>query len=137
MRPERLEEGWPLLTFETEANGDSGDSWSTFERGPSLVGSLGLSIDFCSALAALVGPEQNIIFLTAHFFTLLVPIAQQSGQAVALGRLSLCFYVRLWKTSQEKDSKNLSAVLFSDNNLFCVFCVQFKNLLVSILSVFA
>jgi hypothetical protein len=29
---------WPLLTFETEANGDSR---STYERGPSLVGSLG------------------------------------------------------------------------------------------------
>ncbi len=47
------------------------------------------TIDFCSALAALVSPEQNIIFLTAHFFTSLVPIAQQPGQAVVLGRLSL------------------------------------------------
>jgi hypothetical protein len=34
------------------------------------------TIDFCPALAALVSPVQNIIFLTAHFFTLLVPIAQ-------------------------------------------------------------
>ncbi len=33
-------EGWPLLTFETEMNGDSK---STNERGPSLVGSLSLS----------------------------------------------------------------------------------------------
>jgi hypothetical protein len=33
-------EGWPLLTVETEVNGDSK---STNERGPSLVGSLGLS----------------------------------------------------------------------------------------------
>jgi hypothetical protein len=31
-------EGWPLLTVETEENGDSK---STNERGPSLVGSLG------------------------------------------------------------------------------------------------
>ncbi len=63
------------------------------ERGPSLVGSLGCragTIDFCPALAALFGPVQNIIFLTAHFFTLLTPIVLQSGQAVVLGRLSLC-----------------------------------------------
>jgi hypothetical protein len=40
---------------------------------------------FCPALAALVSPVQNIIFLTTYYFTLLVPIALQSGQ----GRLSL------------------------------------------------
>jgi hypothetical protein len=33
-------EGWPLLTVETEVNGDAE---STNERGPSLVGSLSLS----------------------------------------------------------------------------------------------
>jgi hypothetical protein len=33
-------EGWPPLTVETEANGDSR---STFKRGPSLVGSLSSS----------------------------------------------------------------------------------------------
>jgi hypothetical protein len=40
LRSERLIErvGWPLLTVETETNGDSK---STYERGPSLVGSLG------------------------------------------------------------------------------------------------
>jgi hypothetical protein len=46
--------------------------------------------DFCPALAALVSPVQNITFFTALFFTILVPIAQQPGQAVVLGRLSLC-----------------------------------------------
>ncbi len=45
--------------------------------------------DFCSALAALVGPVQNIFFLTVHYFILFVYIAQQAGQAVVLGRLSL------------------------------------------------
>jgi hypothetical protein len=64
-----------------------------YERGPSLVGSLGRrcagTIAFYPALAALVSPAQNIIFLAAHFFTLLVSIAQQPGQAVVLGRLSL------------------------------------------------
>ncbi len=47
------------------------------------------TIDFCPALVDLVSPVQNIIYLTAHFFTLVVPIAQQPGQAVVLGRLSL------------------------------------------------
>jgi hypothetical protein len=46
-----------MLTVETELNGDSK---STNERGPSLVGSLGLSCrytrEFCSAFAALFGP---------------------------------------------------------------------------------
>jgi hypothetical protein len=59
-------EGWPLLTVETEVNGDSK---STNERGPSLVCSLGCyagTREFCSALAALVGIVQNIRFLTVH-----------------------------------------------------------------------
>jgi hypothetical protein len=43
---------------------------------------------FCSALAALVGLAQNIFFLTIHFFNSFVPIAQQTGQAAVLGRLS-------------------------------------------------
>ncbi len=46
--------------------------------------------DFCSALASLVSPVQNIFFLTAHYFnSFYVPIAQQAGQAAVLGRLSL------------------------------------------------
>ncbi len=73
--------GWLLMTIETEANVDS---WSTFQSGPSLVGSFSLSadtIDFCPALAALVSPVQNIIFLTTHFFTLLVPCAHAATWA--------------------------------------------------------
>ncbi len=58
-------EGWTLLTVETEANGDSRN---TFVRGPSLVGSFGSSCryntrDFCPALAALVASAQNTCFL--------------------------------------------------------------------------
>jgi hypothetical protein len=45
--------------------------------------------DFCSALAALVGPVQNIFFLNRHYFNFFIPIAQQVGQATVLGRLSL------------------------------------------------
>jgi hypothetical protein len=45
--------------------------------------------DFYPALTALVSPVQNIFFLTAHFVTLWVPIAQQPGQAVVQGRLPL------------------------------------------------
>jgi hypothetical protein len=45
--------------------------------------------DFCSALAALIGPLQNIFFLTVGYFNSFVSIAQQAGQAAVLGRLSL------------------------------------------------
>ncbi len=45
--------------------------------------------DFYSALAALVGPVQNIIFLAIYYFDPFVPIAQQPVQAAVLGRLSL------------------------------------------------
>jgi hypothetical protein len=61
------------------------------ERGPSMVGSWTRhagTIDFCPAWAALLCPVQNIIILTTHFFTLLVYVAQQPGQAVVLGRLA-------------------------------------------------
>ncbi len=47
---------------------------------------------FCPALSILVIPVPNIILLTANFFTDLVPIAQQPGQAGVLGRLSLCLW---------------------------------------------
>jgi hypothetical protein len=71
-------EGWPLLTIETEVNGDSK---TTNERGPSLVGLLGLSCrykKFFSVLAALVrlvGRKENIFFLAGHYFNAFVPIA--------------------------------------------------------------
>jgi hypothetical protein len=83
-------EEWPLLTLEAEVNGDSK---STNERG-SFLGWFVRACragtkDFCSALVALVGPAQNIFFLTVHYFNSFGPIAQQPGQAVVLGRLSL------------------------------------------------
>jgi hypothetical protein len=48
------------------------------------------TVDICLAFDALISPVENIIFLTVHFFTFLVPIIQQPGQAGVLGRLSLC-----------------------------------------------
>ncbi len=52
-------EGWPLLTVETEVNGDSK---STIEMDPFLVrwACRAGKRYTCSALAALVGPVQNI-----------------------------------------------------------------------------
>ncbi len=88
--PRETREGCPLVTVETELNRDSK---STNERGPSLVGSLGLSCHykrFLYALAALVGSVQNIIFLTVHYFNHFPP----AGQAAVLGRLS--FSMCLW-----------------------------------------
>jgi hypothetical protein len=86
-------EGWPLPSVETEANGDSRSS-STHERGPSLlVGSLGLSCQYKRLLSCLgysIRPSSKYIFLlTVHYFTSLVPLARQAGQAVVLRRPSL------------------------------------------------
>jgi hypothetical protein len=49
--------------------------------------------DFCPALVALVGPVQNIFFLTVHYFNSFVPIVQKTGQAVVQGHMSInvCF----------------------------------------------
>jgi hypothetical protein len=87
---------WPLLAVETEVKW--GLKEETNEMGLFLVGSLGLSYQynsFCSALAALVGPVQNIFFLTIHYFNSFVPIAQQAGRPAVRGRLSVS--VCLWK----------------------------------------
>jgi hypothetical protein len=72
-------EGWPLLTVETEVNGEG------TQRGQMKGVLFGLvywacragTRDFCSALAALVGPAQTISFLSVHYF--FSPIAQQAG----------------------------------------------------------
>ncbi len=53
-----------------------------------LLSSLRRYKRFLSCLDALVSPEQNIFFLTVHFFTSFVLIAQQAGQAVVPCRLS-------------------------------------------------
>jgi hypothetical protein len=50
--------------------------------------------DFYPAVAPLVSPVQNIFLLTINYFNLCVPIAQQPGQAVVQGNLSL--NVCLW-----------------------------------------
>ncbi len=85
-------EGWPLLTVETE---------NAF-----LGWFVGLSCRykrflFCLA-CLLVSPVQNILFLTAHFFTICVPNAQQTGQAVVPGRLPL--NMCLWSSPFLHDS---------------------------------
>jgi hypothetical protein len=79
-----------LLTFETDANGVSK---STNEQGSFLGWFVGpiLAVQevFYPALAALVGPVQNSFFLTVHYFSSIVHITKQVGQAVLSGRLSL------------------------------------------------
>ncbi len=72
IRTERLERG-PLLTVETEVNGDSK---TTNERGPSLVGSLGLScrykrFSFCLGCSS--RPRIKYFFPHCAFF--LIPLS--------------------------------------------------------------
>jgi hypothetical protein len=93
-----------VWTVETEVNGESK---RTNERSSFVVGLSGLysagTRDFYSALAGLVGPVQNIFFLTVHYFSSFVPIAQQAGQVAVLGRLS--FSVCLWSLSGKLESR--------------------------------
>ncbi len=51
--------------------------------------------DFCSALAAIVGPVQNIFLITVLYFNAFVPSAQEAGQPAVLGSLPLS--VSLWE----------------------------------------
>jgi hypothetical protein len=86
-------EGWPLLTVETEVNGNSK---RTNERGPSLVGLLGLSCRyrrFVFSLGCSSRPSTKYFFLTAHYFyfPFLSPLPSDQGR----GRLSLSMY--LWR----------------------------------------
>jgi hypothetical protein len=84
-------EGWPLLTGETEVNGDSKSTITIIGVLPWLVRwpCRVRTRDFCVALAALVGPVQNIFSSILYHFNSFVHIAQQSGQAAMLVRLSL------------------------------------------------
>jgi hypothetical protein len=86
-------EGRPLLTAETEVNGDSK---STNEMGPFLVGSLGLSCwykRFLFCLGCSSRPNIKYFFLTLHYFNSFVHIAQLAGHAVVQGRLSLSIFL--------------------------------------------
>jgi hypothetical protein len=73
-----------LLIVETETNGESKVlPWWVFWA------YCASARDFCPALSGTAGLVQNIFFLTVRFFNSFVPIAQQTGQAVLLGRVSL------------------------------------------------
>jgi hypothetical protein len=65
--------------------------------------------DICCALAALVGPVQNIFFLTIHYFNTFVLIGQQAGQAAVLGglNLSVCLWSNLGTTSPVHSSTEI------------------------------
>ncbi len=87
-------EGWPLLTVDTEVNGDSK---STNKRGPFLVGSLGLSCLCTIFCLGCSGWPSKIFLSTPYTISIpLSPIAQQVGKAVVLGRLSLsmCLWIQ-------------------------------------------
>ncbi len=86
---------WPLLTAETEANGDS---WCTYERKHSVFGSMGLTCPynrFLSCFDSSCRPSTKyFFFLHRSLFHFIVPIAQKAGQAVVPRRLSL--NISLW-----------------------------------------
>jgi hypothetical protein len=82
-----------MLTVETEVNGDSK---STYEKGPTLVGFLELvmlvqeilfSLDFSNR------PSTSFFFSSPYSISpLRTPLSQQAVQAAVLSRLSLFFF---------------------------------------------
>ncbi len=73
-------------------------------KGPSLVGSLGLSSwhkSFLFCLGWYGRPSKKYFFFKVYYFNSLVPITQQARQAVVLGRLSLCMCLWMRKTKIE------------------------------------
>ncbi len=76
---ERLERGGPCWRLKLRWMGTQSQRGQMKGVLPFLVDLVGLSCRykrFFSALAALVGPVQNIFFLTLHYFNSFVPIAQ-------------------------------------------------------------
>jgi hypothetical protein len=71
-------EGWPLLIVETEVDGIA-DSRRTYERGPFLIGSLGLSCRyriFLFWLGCSSRPSTKYFSLAVHYVNAFVPTAQ-------------------------------------------------------------
>ncbi len=120
-------EGWPLQNIETEANGDSR---STNERGPSLVGLFGLTCRWKRFLAAPVRPVQSIFFSSPYTMSIhLSPLPSKlHRQAVVLGSLSLSmclwFFLRVanhedsiaWHASIQPFGRSSFWVELADSN---------------------
>ncbi len=80
--------------------------------------------DFCPALAALVSPVQNIISSPRTLFHFISPSAQQPGQAVVLGRLSLCLWYKQWHVGKHVSTRMAANHLYSLKNT----CVKFNHI---------
>ncbi len=96
-------EGWPLpWLLKTEMNGGSK---STNERGPSQIGSLGLSCRykrFLFCLGCSSQPSTKYIFLSGHYINFLFPTAQASWAGSRAGS-SVSQYVSLIITTEGGD----------------------------------
>ncbi len=105
MKTRETREGRPLLTVETEANGDSK---STNERGPSLVGLLGLSCRYKRFLSCLgcysSRPRTKYFFLTVHFLNLCshCPASRAGGRAGSSVIYNMCLW---WKRYMDIGSR--------------------------------
>jgi hypothetical protein len=85
----RVREGWPLLTVETEVNGESK---STNERGPSLVGSLGSPCWYMRLLSCLGcsgHPSTKYLFPRHSIFQFMCPHRPETWAGIVQGCLSV------------------------------------------------
>jgi hypothetical protein len=110
------ERGGLCCPVETEANGDSR---STYERGPSLVGSLGSSCQckrFLSCLGCSSQPSTKYLFSSLHTISLhLFPSPSKLGRQscrvtflfiMCLWSVHYCIYINSTETSQPIKYKN-------------------------------
>jgi hypothetical protein len=87
-------EGWPLLTVETDETETIGDSWSTYDRGPSLCGSSCRYNGILSCLGCTSQPRTKYYFSHRTLFHFLSPLTPTN-----LGRQSCwlaCLCVSGW-----------------------------------------
>ncbi len=94
---------WPLQTVETEANGDSR---STHEKDPSLIGSLGSSCRykrFLSCLGCYNRPSTKYFFLHRTLFHFIFPLRPASWAGSCAG-FNICFCLSPLPSKQGRQS---------------------------------
>jgi hypothetical protein len=127
-------EVWPLLTVETEVNGNSK---STNERGPFLVGSLGLPYRYKRLLFSLgcsSRPCTKYFFPHRTLFQISLSPSPAAGQAAVLSCLFLIKHVSLVVAQQTFNSTDYSSLLKNsvkiDLFFYFLFLKEFHSVLI-------
>ncbi len=120
MRHRETRECWPLLSVETEVNGDSK---GTTERGHSLIGSLDLSCRYKGILpyfGCSIRPS-NKIFLSPS------PSKLGTRQASVLGRLSFSLVCVSVKNAQKPADITINTIPITEKSKTYVVDIDCRN----------